>query len=423
MARVNLIEGERLARQGTFVDVAKAAAPAFEAAELGIAERIAEREAETARAEQRTAEYLGKMKSNVDPTKLSDEQQKAVQKFAGEQKQKYLDAAVALGGLKSSDPGYVEQVDIMNSVNRSFENLDANIKGYTEDKIDYHENWKEGQVSKGDTSRYSKASEIYDPSTVFNISENGGMTFGEGENSIDYSDWTPPAPLAHTQATTIFKLANSAHDNSFNSGREVTSGQLEVYRSQLEESIGANPDVIKSLSNDNLLSKYPENLPEYSGKPEDYKEWKDSYIDKIIKGVEASSKQGVDEYNAKNNNQNPSTYRGYSKQALQDRFDSKGNITKGDTVYKYVAMPKGEFSYTDGKYTYKDGKPVSNVVKRELEKIDAIQGTSGAAATFTAENPFKPGYMAINTKDNTYGNNFLTDPMELASIVVTKTNN
>ena len=76
----------------------------------------------------------------------------------------------------------------------------------------------------------------------------------------------------------------------------------------------------------------------------------------------------------------------------------------------------------EGGYKQND-KPVSNVVKRELEKIDAIQGTAGAAATFTPENPFKPGYMAINLKDNTYGNNFLTDPMELASIVVTKTNN
>jgi hypothetical protein len=92
-------------------------------------------------------------------------------------------------------------------------------------------------------------------------------------------------------------------------------------------------------------------------------------------------------------------------------------------VYKYVAMPKGEFKFADGKYTYADGKAVSNVVKRELEKIDAIQGAEGAAATFTPENPFKPGYMAINLKDNTYQNNFLTDPMELAPILVTKTNN
>ena len=34
MAKVNLIEGERLARQGTFIDLAKAAEPAFKAAEL-----------------------------------------------------------------------------------------------------------------------------------------------------------------------------------------------------------------------------------------------------------------------------------------------------------------------------------------------------------------------------------------------------
>ena len=162
MAKVNLIEGERLARQGTFIDRAKAAEPAFKAAEL----KIAEREAETAKAEQNTATYLSKMKSNIDATKLSDEQQKAVQKFAGEQKQKYLDAAVALGSLKSTDPGYIEQVDIMNSVNRSFENLDANIKGYTKDKVTYYDNFDNGQVSKGDPSRYSKASEIYNPSMV-----------------------------------------------------------------------------------------------------------------------------------------------------------------------------------------------------------------------------------------------------------------
>ena len=419
MAKVNLIEGERLARQGTFIDLAKAVEPAFKAAEL----KIAQDQAETAKAEQNTATYLSKMKSNIDATKLSDEQQKAVQKFAGEQKQKYLDAAVALGGLKSTDPGYIEQVDIMNSVNRSFENLDANIKGYTEDKVTYYDNFDNGQVSKGDASRYSKASEIYNPSTVFNISGNGGMTFGEGENSIDYSDWSPPATPAYTQATQILESSESAYNNALSSGKEMNSQSVNVLKSQLKQTLGKNPDVIKSLSNDNLLSDYNEELPEYSGKPEDFNAWRDSYIDKIVKGVQASSKQGANDYKVKNNKQNPSTYRGYSKRALQERFDSKGNITKGDTVYKYVAMPKGEFTYSEeGGYKQND-KPVSNVVKRELEKIDAIQGTAGAAATFTPENPFKPGYMAINRKEETYGNNFLTDPMELASILVTKTNN
>jgi len=37
MAKVNLIEGEKYARQGTFIDLAKAAEPAFKAAELKIA--------------------------------------------------------------------------------------------------------------------------------------------------------------------------------------------------------------------------------------------------------------------------------------------------------------------------------------------------------------------------------------------------
>ena len=44
--------------------------------------------------------------------------------------------------MKSTDPGYMEQVDIMNSVNRSFENLDANIKGYTKDKVNYKEDFE-----------------------------------------------------------------------------------------------------------------------------------------------------------------------------------------------------------------------------------------------------------------------------------------
>ena len=96
MAKVNLIEGERLARQGTFIDLAKAAEPAFKAAEL----KIAQDQAETAKAEQNTATYLSKMKSNIDATKLSDEQQKAVQKFAGEQKAKIFGRCSSSGRFK-----------------------------------------------------------------------------------------------------------------------------------------------------------------------------------------------------------------------------------------------------------------------------------------------------------------------------------
>ncbi len=419
MAKVNLIEGEGLARQGTFVDVAKAAAPAFEAAEL----KIAQDKAEVAAAEQKTATYLGKMKSNIDLSKFSDAQTQVIQKWAGEQKDKYLEAAKALGTMKSTDPGYLDQVDIMNSVNRSFENLDANMKGYIKDRVQYNDDFNAGTISKGDTDRYVQASNLYDPSAVFNVSGSGNMSFGDGENAVDYSEWNPPAAKAHTQATAIFNKGKQEYSNSLASGLEMNEESIGVLKSQLREILGQNPDVIKSLSNDNLLSDYNEDLPEYSGKPEDFQAWKDSYIDKIVQGVKASSAKGADEYKVKNDTKNPATYRGYTRAALKRQFDSKGNITKGETVYKYVVMPKGEFKFADGKYTYADGKAVSKVVKRELERIDAIQGSEGAAATFTPENPFKPGYMAINSKDNTYQNNFLTSPMELASILVTKTNN
>ena len=52
------------------------------------------------------------------------------------------------------------------------------------------------------------------------------------------------------------------------------NSQLTVLKSQLKEILGKILDVIKSLSNDNLLSDYEEDLPEYSGKPEDFKRGK-----------------------------------------------------------------------------------------------------------------------------------------------------
>ncbi len=427
MAKVNLIEGEKAARQGTFIDIAKAAEPAFKAAELKIAEREAEEEAKRLEdeakvdaAEQKTATYLGQMTSNVDLTKLSDDQTQVVQKWAAGQKDLYLEAAKKLSNLKSTDPGYLEQVDIMNGVNRSFVNADANIKNYVKNKIEYKADFDEGNLSKGDATRYAQASDLYDPSATFSMSGKGGMFFGEGKDSINYNDWTPPAALAHTQATAIFKIASDAHDVSFSSGQAVTSDKLKVYKSQLNDLIGKNPDIIKSLAKDNLLTDYREKLPEYSGKPEDYQEWKNNYIDKILEGVKNSSKQGVEEYNIKNNI--TATYRGYTEAELQQQFDSKRNITRGGgIVYKYITMPPGNFKYENGEY-FKNDKSVSKVVKQELDYIDAIQGTAGAAANFTAENPFTPGYMAIDTKNNTYQNNFLKSPLELASILVTKKN-
>ncbi len=432
MAKVNLIEGEKAARQGTFIDLAKAAEPAFKAAELKIAEKKAEEEAKRIKdeakvdaAEQKTATYLGKMTSNIDLTKLSDDQTQVVQKWAAGQKDLYLEAAKKLGNLKSTDPGYLEQVDIMNGVNRAFVSANASIKNYVKDRIKYKEDFDKGYLSKGDATRYAQASDLYDPSATFSMSGKGSMFFGEGKDSINYNDWTPPAAPAHTQATAIFNIVSNAHDVSFSSGQAITSDKLKVYRGQLNELIGKNPDIIKSLAKDNLLTDYREELPEYSGKPEDYEEWKNNYIDKILEGVKNSSKQGVMEHKVKNRTSTTTTYRGYTETELQQQFDSKRNITKGNTVYKYITMPKGEFNYKDGKYTYKggekDGKAVSNVLKQLLEYIDAIYETPGVAATFTPENPFEPGYLAINPQDNTYQNNFLKSPMELASILVTKT--
>ena len=65
-----------------------------------------------------------------------------------ESKTKIFGCCSSLGSLKSTDPGYIEQVDIMNSVNRSFENLDANIKGYTKDKVTYYDNFDNGKSQK-----------------------------------------------------------------------------------------------------------------------------------------------------------------------------------------------------------------------------------------------------------------------------------
>ena len=153
------------------------------------------------------------------------------------------------------------------------------------------------QFSKGDPDKYVQASNLYDPSAVFNVSSSGNMSFGDNENAINYSDWSPPGGLAHSQATAILNKGKEAYSNSLDSGSEMNEESTAVLKSQLREILGKDPSVIKSLSNDNLLSDYEEDLPEYSGKPEDFQAWKDSYIDKIVQGVKASSTlRGLDEY-------------------------------------------------------------------------------------------------------------------------------
>ena len=162
MANQQLIQGELFAatgglKDGGFLDVGGIVGAELEKANKGIqagrerARRlIKEQEVKAKAVDKQIAGYVNKMKSNVDLTGVSPEQQKAIQSYLVNQKNEYVKAANEIVNYSASDPEYMQYADIMNSVNNSFVNLSNTLKTYKANQAEFVDDFQNNRLSNGD---------------------------------------------------------------------------------------------------------------------------------------------------------------------------------------------------------------------------------------------------------------------------------
>jgi hypothetical protein len=322
------------------------------------------------------------MKSGADIEGLNKEQNKVIKDFLVNKKNTYVQAANLLATMSPGDPGYMEQVDIMNSVNQDITNLSNITKTYKLNQKDLLEDYQENLLSAGDPLRLNQAASIYNRDAVFNLDENGSMIFDVDGKKINYADFNNPAPKATNSATAILKLTDNVYNTSFKNGQSLNQYKLANIRSQIEEVIGGNPDIARSLVMDNLLTNTPLAIND-----EDYNDptkLQVKLVNDIMKGIMAASNKGVNDYNSKNGR------------------------TGTDSVYMGPDGVKFSRSYEKTKFKngieqdhYKgaDGKMYYRPVGAPMEAYSLTPYTAETAAKLTGTTP--PTKTDETTKTNT----------------------
>ena len=196
---------------------------------------------------------MGKMKSDVDLTAYSKEEQKNIGKFLTGQRSLYANSANALAKISdTSSPEYQYHVDVMNSVNNSFTNLKNQLDSYKENKIEFAEGIRTGLFSEGnDDMQYSNAAMMYGlvdgekTNVPFEIAENGNLGFNIGGEYVSYNDFEQPFTKDYKVASGILGQSADLYKNH----TLLQGPQKDMLRLSLMASL-RDPNTIKSLVSD-----------------------------------------------------------------------------------------------------------------------------------------------------------------------------
>jgi hypothetical protein len=355
MANQQLIQGELFAatgglKDGGFLDVGGIVGAELEKANKGIqagrerARRlIKEQEVKAKAVDKQIAGYVNKMKSNVDLTGVSPEQQKAIQSYLVNQKNEYVKAANEIVNYSASDPEYMQYADIMNSVNNSFVNLSNTLKTYKANQAEFVDDFQNNRLSNGDLVRKKQAGEIYDPKTIFSI-ENGDFVFNTSDgNKVNFRDFKNPSEKAFKTATSIANIANTV----YKAGAKLNPTQASSIRLQLEEAFNTNPDALRSIAADGFFNGQPMAInQEALNNVENTDELQAIVIDQLMEGISSSALQGYNDKQAKINRENRLNTSGYRSPEVMTLTSAQSPTGKAGKFFVYAPKdPTGEKVY------------------------------------------------------------------------------
>jgi len=210
------------------------------------------RKSKKAKVDSKINTAMSKMKSNMDLTSLSDNQQKGVRRFLMDQKMKYANAASQIADYRADSPEYMELSDIMQGVNNSFLKLKGNLDAYTENKVEYYDSHKNGLFSAGnDEYDYSLNQGIYDTDSAMSVGDNGNLMFNHEGKMVDYKDVNELHFKDYKSAKTLIDKMASLSKSSKN----LNQFQKESLKLEVRSLLNSDPTTAKSLIMDGLLTE------------------------------------------------------------------------------------------------------------------------------------------------------------------------
>ena len=256
----------------------------------------------------RVNNYMDKMKTDMDFTSFSAGETSTMRNFLVDQRDKYADAAkMAASFSDTTDPSYMEYVDIMNGVNNSFTNLAKQLESYKTGKVEYAQGQLNGIYSDGtDEEVATDTAAMYgfwdhddDASTKkqgganspFQIMEGGNLGFNINGREISYNDSPSLIDKDYKMAIGIIKDNESA----FTAGKPQNENSLKAYRLQLEQQL-RNQNTVKSMIfdfNDELNTKDLQDA--ITDGSIDIFQAKEEFINRMVNSRQQVSQQGYDD--------------------------------------------------------------------------------------------------------------------------------
>jgi len=301
MADASLIQGEGMLRGtggieagvvGAFTDYTKQ----FKGADAAAVQQKAlqqkqEREAKFAARTNAINSYMSQLKTNIDLTGYSAEQQRAMKNFLNNKRSEYAFAANELARIKdASDPEYQFYADAMNAINNQIVNLAEQSKAYNERKLQFADLNEKGLWSAGnDPQSADQAAYIYglgEEKAVMGVDENGNLTFDINGETMLFNDYKEPFLKDYKAAQTILDLSNTVY-----SAGELTPANKELIRMQLETALASPQSLQSIISNDFTLDGI--NLNNIVYNPEDIGGTRNQVVNSLLNAYESTAAAGL----------------------------------------------------------------------------------------------------------------------------------
>lgn len=346
----------------------------------------------------RVNNYMSKMKTDIDFTSFSPKETATMRDFLLGERTKYTDAAkMAASFDDTTDPDYMQYVDVMQSVNNSFTNLASQLGSYKKSRLEYAQTMQEGLFSNGnDDTRSLEAATIYGfidedkdgrsdkrLDAPFKIQNGGNIAFNVGGQEVLFNNMEEPF-LKDTKFLNDLSRTSETAYNSGLSGKSNNPYAQKAYNQSLDDAL-QNEDTLRSIIFDFQAEA---ELKDIGDKLDDgvitLEDARTSVKARLLKAREDAFEEGKLKYDAKKANNpssaTPTAYFNLPKisaeiDGINSRFDGDFDFeSEGTQTFQLIRQGK----YPDSKrqdYFYnknKEGSVIISTVKDEIANGQAL---------------------------------------------------
>jgi hypothetical protein len=273
---------------------------------------------------------MSNMRSDIDFTGFDKDEIATMASFLIEGRRKYANAAKAISKMEdATSPEYMEQLNILQSVNNSFLNLKTQTDSFKKNKAAYAEDQYAGQISDGNI-----VGDNFAAANIFGLAGEGkpAMTIKEGgligyvSNGKDmlYNDMKLPFIKDYATANLIM----TSNKSFYSAGKKMDPYSKALYRNKLSEAL-TSPESLRSIVYD-FNQEIPMNGIHLNDDNSNINEVREMVINQLVNASDYASGVGMQE----------AAYRKGGKKAPNEKTIISEEVVDGEEIY---------FATTNGK--------------------------------------------------------------------------